>query len=123
PHPYGNSKILITKFKEKGSRTMQAIHRTAETSPLLYTRIAGLLYLILLAFGPFSMMYVPSTLIEPENATATASNILASESLFRMGMVAEVVIFLTEIVLTVVLYALFRPVSWSLALIATFSRL
>src|SRR5215217_5654945 len=97
--------------------------RTAETSPLVYARVAGILILIILVVGPFSLIYVPSTLIVPGDATATADNIRASEWLFRLGIVSQSVVFLTEIVLTVLLYVLLRPVSRTLSLVAAFARL
>ena len=97
--------------------------RTAETSPLVYARVAGVLILIILVVGPFSLIYVPSTLIVPGDATATADNIRASEWLFRLGIVSQSVVFLTEIVLTVLLYVLLRPVSRTLSLVAAFARL
>jgi hypothetical protein len=97
--------------------------RTAETSPLVYARVAGFLILIILVVGPFSLIYVPSTLIVPGDATATAENIRASESLFRLGIISQSVVFLTEIVLTVILYVLLRPVSRTLSLVAAFARL
>lgn len=86
-------------------------------------RIAGLLTLMLVVLAPFSMIYVPSTLIVPGDATATANLMLASEGLFRLGMVSDSIVFLIEIVLTVLLYVLLKPVSKTLSLIAAFSRL
>ena len=54
----------------------------------------------------------------------TAVNITANESIFRIGAVgSELIILLSEIVLSVVLYVLFKPVSKTLSLIATVSRL
>jgi hypothetical protein len=99
------------KPKEK----MNSIKKTA--------RIAGFLYLIMFVCGFFSMMYVPSTLIVPGDAATTASNIMASEWLFRIGIVGESVNFLSEIVLVVILYVLLKPVSKTLSLLAAFSRL
>jgi hypothetical protein len=98
-------------------------HRTAETSPLVYTRVAGLLYLIIAVCGFFSMMYIPSTILVPGDATATANNIVSSESLFRIGIVSDSVLFLSEIVLVAILYVLLKPVSTTLSLIAALSRL
>lgn len=97
--------------------------RTAETSPLVYARVAGFLLLLLVLLGPFSLIYVPSTLIVPGDATATADNIRASGWLFRLGIVSDSLIFLIEIVLTVLLYVLLRPVSRTLSLVAAFARL
>jgi hypothetical protein len=48
---------------------------------------------------------------------------MASESLFRIGMVAESVVFLAEIVLAAYLYVLLKPVSAPLSLATAFSRL
>ena len=94
-----------------------------ETSPQTYARTAGIFFLIILASSILSMMVVPSTIIVPGDAAATASNIKASESLFRMGIVGDAILFLSEIVLTVMLYVLFRPVSKTLSLVAAFARL
>ena len=86
-------------------------------------RIAGLLILITAVFAPFSMLYVPSNLVVPGDAATTANNILASEGLFRISIVSDSIVFLIEIVLSVILYVLLKPVSKTLALVAAFSRL
>ena len=52
-------------------------------------RFAGLLYLLTSIVGFFAMVYVPSKLIVHGNAAATASNISASETLFRLGIAAN----------------------------------
>ena len=109
------------KNEKMNSNKTNAI--SAETSPLIYARVAGFLYLILFVIGPFSLMYVPSYLIVPGDAATTANNIMASEWLFRIGIVGESVIFLSEIVLVVMLYVLLKPVSKTLSLVAAFSRL
>jgi hypothetical protein len=74
-------------------------------------------------FAPFSMVYVPNTLIVPGDAAITASNIMAAEGLFRLGIVGASVTFLIEIVLVVMLYVLLKPVSNTLSLVAAFFRL
>jgi hypothetical protein len=86
-------------------------------------RVAGVILLIITVFAPFSMIYVPSTLMAPENATATAHNIMASEGLLRAGIASDAVIFLLEIVLVAVLYTLLKPVNKTLSLTAAFARL
>jgi hypothetical protein len=97
--------------------------RTAGTSPLVYARVAGLLYLIIFLAALFGPIFVRSNLIVPDDAIATANNIMASESLFRAGIVSYLVIFLSEIVLSVLLYVLLKPVSKTLSLIAMVFRL
>ncbi len=86
-------------------------------------RIAGLLILVTVVLAPFSMLYVPSTLIVPGDPTATANNIIFSASMFRLAMASDAVIFLIEIALCALIYALVRPVNKTLALIAVFARL
>ena len=56
-------------------------------------------------------MYVPRTLIVQGNATATANNILASEMLFRVGIVSELVSAIIFIFLVSVLYRLLSGVN------------
>jgi hypothetical protein len=112
---------MITKPDKSGG--IEMTNHTIGTSPLIYARTAGILLLIILACAIFSMMYVPSNLIVPGDATGTASNIRASESLFRLGLVGESILFLSEIVLTVMLYLLLKPVSKTLSLVAAFARL
>jgi len=86
-------------------------------------RLAGVLYLLIAVLAPFSILYIPSTLIVPGDAATTASNILASDGLFRLGIVVDSVVILLEIALVAVLYVLLRPVNKMLALVATFARL
>jgi hypothetical protein len=87
-------------------------------------RIAGVLYLLIAVLAVVAHVYVPSTLIVPGDAAATASNVVAGQSLLRFGAVgAELVILLSEIVLSVLLYVLLRPVSRTLALLALVARL
>ncbi len=95
----------------------------AKAAPLLYARLAGLLYLVVAIAAPFSFFYMRSRLIVPGDAAATASNILASEGLFRMAIASDAIVFLSEIVLVALLYALLKPVSKTLALATVFARL
>jgi len=85
-------------------------------------RLAGLFYLIVAIAYPFSFFYMRSRLIVPGDATATATNILASEGLFRMGMASDAIVFLSEIVLGALLYRLLKPVSKTGSLITVFAR-
>lgn len=96
---------------------------TPETSPLAYARVAGILYLIIIVFGIFAEAFVRSGLIVPDDAAATAGNILASEGLFRVGFLADSIMFLSDVALAVLLYLLLRPVNRTLALVAMFFRL
>lgn len=95
-----------------------------QVSPFVYARLAGVLYVIITIAAIFAHMYVPEQLIVPGNAATTSENILASESMFRFGAIGcELVILLSEIILSVVLYVLLKPVNKTLSLIAAVSRL
>ena len=74
-------------------------------------RIAGLLYLVNGVTGFFGIIYVPSRLIVSGNAAATANNILASESLFRLGIVSELICAAEFVFLLWVLYRLLGAVN------------
>jgi len=78
-------------------------------------RLAGVLYLLNGVTGYFSIIYVPSKLIVSGNAAATAHNILASEQLFRLGIVSELICVVEYIFLLWFLYRLFRGVNKTLA--------
>jgi hypothetical protein len=86
-------------------------------------RLVGALILLIAILAPFSMIFVPSTLIVAGDAATTARNIMASEGLFRLGIAGDAVIFLLETVVVVLLYVLLKPVSKTLSLVAAFSRL
>ena len=96
---------------------------TANPSPMVYARIAGVLYLLIAALSGFVHFYVRDELIVSGDATTTANNIMASAGLFRVHIAAELVILLSEIVLLVLLYVLLKPVSKTLSLVAAVSRL
>src|SRR5215210_3242521 len=102
-------------MSNKGVQEMTSIQKTA--------RLAGVLYLLIAVLAPFSILYIPSMLIVPGDAATTASNILASDGLFRLGIVGDSVVILLEIALIAVLYVLLRPVNKMLALVVTFARL
>jgi len=73
-------------------------------------RVAGLLYLTLLT-APLRLLYIPSALFVHGNATATAANIAAHETLFRLGIVSDLFCGVLLIFLTLALYRLFKGVN------------
>jgi len=78
-------------------------------------RVAGLLYPLMGIPAVFSFMYVPRTLIVGGNAAATANNILASQMLFRLGIVAELIAAVFFLLLVMALYRLLSGVNKNLA--------
>jgi hypothetical protein len=95
----------------------------AGSSPLAVARTAGVLYLMIFTFGLFSELIVRVPLIESGDAAATAANILGSESLFRIGFVADLGVFLADAAVAVLFYVLLKPVSHTLAMVAAAFRL
>lgn len=78
-------------------------------------RLAGLLYLALAALSAFGLVYVPSAIVAPGNAAATAGNILVSESLFRLGVVSNLIAFTINVFVALLLYRLLEPVGKRIA--------
>jgi len=74
-------------------------------------RIAGAIYLLMVLTAPFSLIYVPGKLIVRGNATATANNILAHETLFRISIISELIGQVIFICLAIALYRLLRDVN------------
>lgn len=79
-------------------------------------RVAGLLYL-LLGTSIVNLIYVPRTLIVRGNATATANNILAHETLFRLGIVSGLFSAVAFIFVVLALYRLLKGVNQNRAVL------
>ena len=97
--------------------------RTVNTSPQIYARIGGVLYLIIIVVGIFGEAFVRDRLIVSGDATATAANIRSLESLWRFGIAAELFMLTCAVTLAWILFVLLRPVSRDLALLAAFFNL
>jgi Domain of unknown function (DUF4386) len=74
-------------------------------------RFAGLLYVLTSIVGFFAMGYVPGKVIVHGNAAATASNIAASETLFRLGIAAQLIGMAGFIFVALALYNLLKGVN------------
>jgi hypothetical protein len=73
--------------------------------------IAGLLYLLMSIPGAFCLIYIPSHFIVFGDGPATAAKILNSESLFRIGIFAEIASFTGFIFVALALYRLLSGVN------------
>lgn len=81
-------------------------------------RIAGLLYLIVIATGLFAEVFVRQALTVHGDPVATAHNIQSSEMLFRYGIVADLVNFVVGLPSVIIIYILFKPINKNLAKLA-----
>jgi hypothetical protein len=86
-------------------------------------RAAGVLYVAVVALGIFAEVGVRSRLVEDGDPAATAANILGEQWLFRLGFAADLVVFLCDVGLAVLLYLLFRAFGSTLSLLAGAFRL
>lgn len=80
-------------------------------------RYAGSLYVLTSILGFFAMGYVPGKLIVHANATLTANNIAASETLFRFGIALQLLSQAGFVFVAVALYDLFKDVNRRRALL------
>jgi hypothetical protein len=79
-------------------------------------RFGGMLYLIIIVIGALGEGLVRGSIVVGGDAAATAANLRAMETLWRVGIAGEIVLLSCATALTVVLYLLLRPVSRDLAL-------
>lgn len=73
-------------------------------------RGAGALYLVVAICGGFSQLFVRSGAMVAGDTSATADNIRASEALFRIGFVTDLVHIVGLLGLAFILYTLLSPV-------------
>ncbi len=80
-------------------------------------RVAGLLYILASVVGVVRLLYIPTILIVHGNATATANNIVAHESLFRLGIVSQLLASVLWLFVPLALYRLLKEVDQALAVL------
>jgi uncharacterized protein DUF4386 len=101
---------------------MKTAHASADL-PQLYARIGGILYLVIIVAGLTGEMFVRNSVIVSGDAAATAANLVASRSIWRVGIAGDLVMHLCDVGLMLVFYVLLRPVSRNLALLAVLFNL
>jgi hypothetical protein len=96
---------------------------SVETSPQLYARLGGALYLVVIAFGLFAEGFVNGKLIVSGDAAATAHNIMAAPMLWKLSVAGNLIVPVCAVAQTWIYYLLLRPVSKSLVLLSVFFNL
>ena len=86
-------------------------------------KVAGFLYLFSMVTANFAEFYARGRLIVSGDAAQTAKNIAASERLFRLGTVSNLITFAAVVPLVVALYVVLRPINRNMALLAALWRL
>jgi len=104
------------------ARPETAFH-TIEPAQHNAAKVVGFLYLFLMAIAMFGEMYARGSLIVPGDAVQTATNIAASERLFRIGALSHLICAIGDAVLLWALYIVLTPINRNVALLAAFLRL
>jgi hypothetical protein len=94
-----------------------------ETSPQLYARLGGALYLVVIVFGLFAEGFVNDKLIVSGDAAATAHNIMAAPTLWKLSVAGNLIVPVCAVAQTWIYYLLLRPVSKTLVLLSVFFNL
>jgi hypothetical protein len=89
----------------------------SDISPRKAARLAGVLYLLVIIFGMFSEVYVSQRFLVPGNTVETSQNIIASEFLYRIGFVADLIHHTCFFLVSIALYLLFKEVNKNQALV------
>lgn len=95
-------------------QTPEAFNPSWRTS----TRLAGLAYIITIAAGLFAEAYSRGSILVTKDPVRTAAHLQESIGLYRWGVTADCVMLIAYVIVTALLYRLFKPVSASLSLIA-----
>ncbi len=86
-------------------------------------RTTGFFYLLIITGGLMSGMFVRGTLIDPANAEITLNNLVENESLFRLGFLGDLIMVLSDVIVSVLFYFLLVNVHKGLAIFAAVFRL
>jgi len=93
------------------------MERTLIASPRRFARVTGLFYALMMVIGGLGG-FARNGLIMKGDAVATATQIVAHQSMWRLGFTFDVLMVLSYVVAVAMLYRLFRPVSRNLTVVA-----
>ena len=88
-----------------------SVDRTADMSPRTKGRFTGALYLLYVIAGVYAQAFISDRLVVFSDAARTASNILANQSLYRLGFTVFLLEMAGQIATAVLFYQLLKPVS------------
>jgi len=84
-------------------------------SPQKIARVAAIVFLIIFSLGMATELFIRPAIIVPGDAATTVNNMMASESLFRLSLVSDLIRQMFLMLLPLVLYKLLKPVNKSIA--------
>jgi hypothetical protein len=101
--------------------TLPASFESSEAVTLRrYATAAGVAMLVTMIFGFLGEVWIPGRFIVHADTAATAANILAHPTLFRLGFASYFVEGCCDIALCVLFYVILKPVNRNLALLSAF---
>src|SRR6267378_4541052 len=102
---------LIQSLAMEG-KSMSSSVLPSRLEPAQHTaaKVAGFLYLFTMVTANFAEFYARGRLIVPD-AVQTAKNIAASERLFRLGIICNLLTFAAVVLLVVALYVVLKPIN------------
>ncbi len=86
-------------------------------------RIAGLGYVAIFALAVFANFFVLEALVVDGDPATTVANLRDSLGLFRLGLIAFLVVFAVDVVVAWALHLVFRSIDAELSLVTAWSRL
>ncbi len=95
----------------------------ADPTPRTAALIAGVGYLVIFVLAIFANFFVLEGLVESGDAAVTAANIADSEGLFRLGIVAFLIVFVVDAVVAWALWALFKDSARELSRLTAWMRI
>jgi Domain of unknown function (DUF4386) len=98
-------------------------NKTTATSPQVYARTGGVIYLVTIVFGAFTEGFVMNKLVAPGDAATTAHNIVASPGLWSLAVAGDLIVPIIAVAGVWISYVLLSPVSKSLILLDVFFTL
>ncbi len=100
---------LRNKLKAKSEKKMKL------NSPKKTARVAAIVFLTIFILGMSTELFIRPGLIVPGDAAATVKNIAASEALFRLSIVSDLIRQALLMLLPLILYILLKPVNKTIA--------
>lgn len=88
-----------------------------------YALLAGLIYLIIAVIGGFSIGYMPMEIVVEGDAAATLKNLQSNTSLFKWAIAGDITVIILEVILTVMIFQLFKTANSTSIRIATYARM
>ncbi len=95
-----------------------SVDRTEEMSPRTKARFAGALFLFTIIAGVYAQAFISDRLVVSHDAATTAANILANQSLYRLGFTIYLLEMAAQVATVVLFYQLLKPVSRTGAMLA-----